>query len=135
MIQRIQTVLLILAVGLDVAFVFTPLFDEALQDPSKWISSALMAALLLSIAFTLVSIFIFKSRKRQIQWVKRAMILQIITIGCGTGVLFTLGGLGTYLWDEVISLGMIIVALVMQYGAVHYIKKDEELVRSMDRIR
>lgn len=63
------------------------------------------------------------------------MMLQIIAIGIGVAVLFTLGGFGKYLWDEAISLGLIVIALVLQYGAFHYINKDEKLVRSMDRIR
>lgn len=135
MIQRIQTVLLILAVGLDAAFFFTPLFDDALKDPSGWISSALIVALLFSVVFCLYSLVLFKNRPRQIHWVKRAMLFQIISLGCGLAVIFTLGGIGSFLWDELISLGMILVALIMQYGAIHYIKKDEDLVRSMDRIR
>lgn len=135
MIQRIQTVLLILAVGLNVAFVFTPLFEDAFRDPSGWISSALIAALVFAVVFCLFSIIIYKKRTRQIHWIKRAMLFQIIALGCGLAVIFTLGGIGSFLWDELISLGMILVGLVLQYGAIHYIKRDENLVRSMDRIR
>ncbi len=135
MIQRIQTVLLILAIGLNIAFVFTPMFYQVMADPSAWISSGLISALLLATLFSLVSIFLYKNRLNQARWVKRSMMLQIIAIGIGVAVLFTLGGFGKYLWDETISLGLIVIALVLEYGAFHYIHKDDKLVRSMDRIR
>jgi hypothetical protein len=61
--------------------------------------------------------------------------LQVIAFGFGIGILFSLGGIGTYLWDEALSVGTILSGLILQYLAIHFIKKDIELVRSMDRIR
>lgn len=135
MIQRIQTLLLILAVALNIGFIFTPLQAHAFADPTAWISSGLLAGLLIASVISLYSIFLFKDRKKQVLWVTRAMIFQIIAIGFAAGIMFTLGGIGNYLWDEGLSLLLIILALVLQYLAVHYIKKDENLVKSMDRIR
>ena len=135
MIQRIQTLLLILAVGLNIGFVFTPLQAHAFADPTEWISSGLVASLLLSTLVSIYSIFLFKKRMNQIRWIFRGMIFQIIAIGFAAAVMFTLGGIGNYLWDEGLSLALIVLALIAQYLAVHYIKKDEKLVRSMDRIR
>lgn len=135
MIQRIQTLLLILAIGLNIAFIFTPMFVQVKADPSTWISSGVMSALLLSTLISLISVFLYKNRKRQVRWVKRSMFLQIIAVGLGIAIFFSLGGFGRYLWDEAISLGLIIIALVLQYGAFYYINKDEKLVKSMDRIR
>lgn len=135
MIQRIQTLLLILAVALNVVFVFTPLQSQAMADPTGWISSGLLAGLLLSTLVTIFSIFLYKKRVSQMKWIVRAMIFQIIAIGFAAAVLVTLGGFGRYLWEEVISFALIVLALIVQYVAVHFIKRDENLVRSMDRIR
>jgi len=134
-IQRIQTLLLIIAVGLNIGFVFTPLQAHAFADPTEWISSGLIAGLLLSTLVTIYSIFLYKNRPNQIRWVTRGMIFQIIAIGFAAAIMFTLGGIGNYLWDEGISLGMIVLALIAQYISVYYIRRDENLVRSMDRIR
>lgn len=135
MIQRIQTVLLFLAAILNVCFIFTPLYDRALEDPTAWISSGLFSALLLSSAVSLFSIFLYKNRPFQVRWVRRGMIFQVLGIGFATGIIFTLGGFGSFLLDEIISLALIVLVLILQYGAVHFISKDDKLVKSMDRIR
>jgi hypothetical protein len=36
---------------------------------------------------------------------------------------------------EVFSVGLLVLALVFHYLALHYIDRDEKLVQSMDRIR
>jgi len=68
-------------------------------------------------------------------WVKKTMLLQTISLAAGLGVTLSLGGLGLYLWDEALGDVMLAASLLCQYGALYYIKKDEELVKSMDRIR
>lgn len=135
MIQRIQTIILLLAAILNGCFIFMPLFHRALEDPTAWISSGLFSALLLSSAVSLFSIFLYKNRPFQIRWVRRGMIFQVLGIGFGTGIVFTLGGFGAFLWDEIVSLALIVLVLVLQYIAIHFITKDENLVKSMDRLR
>lgn len=61
--------------------------------------------------------------------------MQVIGLGFATGVFFSLGGIGTYLWDEGVGLSLIVIALTFEVLALRGVKKDEELVRSMDRIR
>lgn len=68
-------------------------------------------------------------------WVKRAMFPQVVAFGFAVGVLFSLGGIGTYLWDEALGTGFIVVAFIFQFFGLRFIKKDEDKVRSMDRIR
>lgn len=106
-----------------------------MEDPQKWIGIGLSASLLIAMALDIISIGLYQKRKNQISWVKRAMAFQVIGIGFGLGVLFSLGGIGTYLWDEAIGCGLIILALVFQILALRGIKNDEKLVRSIDRIR
>lgn len=67
--------------------------------------------------------------------VKFGTYLQIIGLGAAFGVLFSLGGLRAQLFNDVLGVGLIILALLMFWLAGKWIKKDEELVKSMDRIR
>ncbi|MEO9887841.1 MAG: DUF4293 family protein [Balneola sp.] len=135
MIQRPQTLFLALSILSSLAVYFTPVYDKAMQDPQLWIGYGLASALLLSILLVLFSIFKFSDRKNQIKWVKVSMLPQIIGFGLALGVLFSLGGIGTYLWDEAIGAGLVLAALFFQGLALRFIKKDLDLVRSIDRIR
>lgn len=135
MIQRIQTVYLILGILLNSALYFTPLYGHALKDPSSWITIAISAAIALATLVILISIFLYKNRPKQVQLVKISMFLQIIGLGFLIGIFFSLGGVGLFLYEEVLSLLLPIVTLLFQYLAIRKIKKDEDLVRSMDRIR
>jgi len=134
-IQRIQSLYLIMAIVVNGLFFFTPLFYRALADPAAWISSGLFSALFLSAAVSLYSLFRFRNRPLQIRWIHRAMIFQVLGVGFGSGVLFTLGSLGRYEWRGILSLGLLLLVWIMQVLAVRAIDRDEKLVKSMDRIR
>ncbi|MCP9291603.1 DUF4293 family protein [Gracilimonas sediminicola] len=135
MIQRLQTVFLALASILNLSVYFTPIYEKAMNDPQLWIGIGLASSLLVALIINVFSIFLYNNRKNQIAWVKRAALLQVIGLGFCVGVLFSLGGIGTYLWDEALGTGLVIAGLLFQILALRFIKKDEELVRSMDRIR
>lgn len=135
MIQRIQTVFLALASILNLVVYFTPVYDKAMSDPQVWIGYGLAIALVLPILLNAYSIFLYNNRTSQISWVKKSALLQVVALGFGVGVLLSLGGFGTYMWDEAIGSGLIFLGLIFQILAMRYIRKDEELVRSMDRIR
>ncbi|TVQ71016.1 MAG: DUF4293 family protein [Balneolaceae bacterium] len=134
-IQRIQTVFLLLVLPVNIGFAFTPMFSHAMLDPSGWLSNGLIAALLFSMALSVFAVFLFRNRPNQMRWVKRAMFFQLIAIGMNIGIFFTVGRIGMNLLTEVFSVGLLALALVFQYLALHYIDKDEKLVKSMDRIR
>lgn len=135
MIQRIQTVYLSLSVVLNVAFLFTPLFGKISDDPSAWLSSTHYAALAFSGALSLYTIFLFRDRVKQMQWITYTVMFQAVVLGSAVGVVVSLGGFGTYLWDELASLGLPIAGVLTQFLAKASVKKDHELVKSMDRIR
>ena len=135
MIQRLQTVLLVLASILNLVVYFTPVYDKAMSDPQAWIGYGLAISLVLPMLINLYAIFLYEKRPSQISWVKRSALFQVIALGFGVGVLLSLGGFGTYMWDEALGSGLIFLALIFQILAMRYIRKDEELVRSMDRIR
>ncbi|MEX0724226.1 MAG: DUF4293 family protein [Gracilimonas sp.] len=135
MIQRIQTVFLILAILLNLAVYFTPIYEKAMNDPQQWIGIGMASSLLIAMVLNVVCIFLYNNRRNQIVWVKRAALIQVIGFGFCVGVLFSLGGIGTYLWDEALGTGLVFFGLIFQILTMRYIRKDDELVRSMDRIR
>lgn len=135
MIQRIQTLFLFLIVPINIGFAFTPMFSHAMMDPSGWLSNGIIAALVFSMALSLYAIFLFRDRQNQMRWVKRSMFFQLIAIGMVIGIFFTVGRVGMNLLHEAMGAGLITGGLLLQYLALHFIDKDEKLVRSMDRIR
>ena len=135
MIQRLQTVFLFLAFLLDGGVFFNALYSHAINDPQQWIGITFAIILTLAALGSLVCIFLYKNRKNQISWVTRIMAIQIIALGFGIGIYISLGGFGTYLWDETIGLGLLLFAFIFQLYARKKVKDDIELIKSMDRIR
>lgn len=135
MIQRLQTLFLALATLLNLSAYFTPIYEKAMDDPQQWIGLGLAISLMIAMVSNVVSIFLYKNRRNQIVWIKYSALFQVIGFGFRTGVLFSLGGIGTYLWDEALGTGLVFLGLIFQILAIRFVRKDEELVRSMDRIR
>lgn len=135
MIQRPQTIYLILAALLNLAVFFTPIYRESMNDPVQWIGFGLATTLTLTMILAIVAVFLYKNRVLQLKVVKGATYSEIIALGSSTGVLFSMGGIGTFLWPELLSTSIIILCMIFLWMAGKGIKKDEELVQSMDRIR
>lgn len=135
MIQRIQTVYLLLAVVLNLSVFFTPLYRHSFNDPSAWIGMSFAGLLSVAMVLSFISIFMYGNRVNQLKWVKAASYFQVAALAIAVAILFTLGGFGRFLWKEVISTGLIVVSLILLWMAGRRIKKDQELVDSMDRIR
>ena len=135
MIQRIQSVYLFLAAVLNGTIFFNVLYTHAMNDPQQWVGLGFTAVLIISALFSIVCIFFYKNRSRQIKWTGGAIALQTIAFGWGVGIYISLGGFGAFLWDETIGIAILFIALVATIMARKKIKDDEELVRSMDRIR
>jgi len=111
------------------------MYRHALNDPAEWIGITFAGFLTVAMLLSLVSIFMYGNRQNQIKWVKGASYFQIAALGIAVAILFTLGGFGRFLWMEVVSTGLITVSLILLWMAGRRIKKDQELVDSMDRIR
>lgn len=135
MIQRPQTVYLLFATLLNVAVFFNSIYSQAMVDPAVWIGYGLAISLTLALLLALGSVFLYNNRSNQMKVVKAGTYLQIVALGFAAGVLFSLGGFGVFLWQETIGVALIALSLVMFWLAGRGIKKDEELVKSMDRIR
>jgi len=134
-IQRIQHLFLFIAVVLNAVFFLSPLFNRALEDPASWISSGIAAGIGIASVMSIIIIFIFRQRTQQMVWLRRALLFQILGIGSSIGVLFSMGGFHINLIDEALSALLLLVAFLMMILALIFIRKDEQLVRSMDRLR
>lgn len=135
LIQRPQTIYLIIAVLLNLGVFFNSIYNKAMADPAEWIGYGLAISVTLAMIIAAISVFLYKNRSLQLRAVKFGTYLQIIALGFATGVLFSLGGFGVFLWEESIGVALLILSLVMFWLAGNGIKKDEALVKSMDRIR
>jgi hypothetical protein len=134
-IQRIQHLFLFIAVVLNAVFFFSPLFNRAFEDPSSWIPSAIAAGIGVATLLSVGIIFLYRQRTQQMNWLRRALLFQILGLGSSVGVLFSMGGFHINLIDEAISVLLPLFAFLFMIIALIYIRKDEQLIRSMDRLR
>ncbi|SMO59701.1 DUF4293 family protein [Fodinibius sediminis] len=135
MIQRIQSIILFLSFLLNGSVFFNALYEHAVTDPGSWIGITFAVTLTLAALLPLVSIFLYNNRQFQLRVVTISLWTEILALGFGTGIYSSLGGFGSFLWDESIGLGLLIAALLLTLFARKKIKDDIELVKSMDRIR
>lgn len=146
MIQRIQSVFLLLASGatfglFGLPFASTPdaitsstIFGDAIFNLQDHI--ALLVLFGLAGLLALVAIFLFKNRKLQTNLGRFALIANVIGLVLAI-ILFmqdkaTLGAVDPS--DEA-GLYMPFIAVVFLGLALRFIAKDENLVKSMDRLR
>ena len=135
MLQRIQTVYLALSIVLNGVMFATALFKRTIEGPQHWISIWITVVALLSVVVSFWAIFQYSKWIQQIKIIRIAQLFQVMLLGGSFGILISLGGIGTYLWDEAIGIVLIIAAFMAQYLAVRGIRKDQELIKSMDRLR
>jgi len=129
--QRIQTIFLIVSALAGVAYLFVPIAEVdqlIIYGKSDVISTAI------AIGVTLFSIFIiaqFKDRKLQM----RCCIINIllaVALG-GTSIFAAMQSSGNP--NYVFAVGVPVLIIISLWLAYRNIKKDEDLVKSMDRFR
>jgi uncharacterized membrane protein YwaF len=141
MIQRIQSVWLALAAICGFAMAKVPLFSATLTDLSKrniLASESLLAfALIIGIAaMSVVAIFLFKNRPTQYKLAISGALLSFVVIGLQVYYIEAFKKAnpiqqGTYLWGGLLPIAMVILLFM----AASAIKKDEKLIKSLDRLR
>jgi hypothetical protein len=136
MIQRIQTVYLILAlVIIGVLPFFIPLFKMDGKD-FYFMQSQLYAALFgLSCALSLLGILSYKKRQHQFVIGRLNIILNLILLGLFVYRSLNLSGETPAVSEKGIGMFLPIVSIVFLVLANKAIKKDEDLVKSVDRLR
>jgi len=157
MIQRIQTIFLALVVVLGIVFSFLPVLGfsgyEAeyimnayktitLDDLNTVIAKNMGVGVMQGLVFlvALATIFLFKNRSLQMKLSKLNILLialQIAAIVMYSDVVRT--AIGPNANDVLVSLKfgafIPVISLILTYLAIHFIKKDDKLVRSADRLR
>lgn len=131
MIQRIQSIFLLIAAGL-FAYMsfFSPIWvlpNEELmaQDDTKMFVLCLSSMLL-----TLIALFVFANRRLQMKLIRLTIITElIISVRMYLVTLEHNVSIGT---NTYLLLAAAFIALILAYRGV---KKDDDLVRSADRVR
>jgi hypothetical protein len=144
MIQRIQTVYLLLATIGSGGLIFV--FDlwknmegisffvmDAFNSGNTWL--LMMAVLFFISAFlTFFTIFLFKNRKLQFVLGRLSILINFILLGVLIYFSQNLSG-ETIVSEKGIGLVIPILSIVLVVLANRAIKRDEELVKSVDRLR
>lgn len=135
MIQRIQSIFLLIAVV--VSGVLSNVFD-LWKSGVEWMQAndyyGIFALFLASAVLSLVVIFLYKDRKRQLIFNRINLMLNLVLVGLLVFRLFNLPGDGVSS-EKGVGLFLPLVSMVMLVLANRSIKKDEKLVKSIDRIR
>jgi len=136
MIQRIQTIYLLITAGISAGLIFV--FDlwktnegEVVyaQDNVFYLSLFLLSAIL-----SLVSIFRYKNRKSQFVLGRLNIILNFILLGIFVYQSLNLSG-ETEVSEKGIGVLLPVFSIVFLVLANKAIKRDEDLVKSVDRLR
>jgi hypothetical protein len=135
MLQRIQTLylLVVAAVSSGLIFVCNLWTNENVVVFAKDETIALVA-FLLSATLALFSIFNFKNRQFQFVLGRLNIILNLILLGFFVYLSLNLSG-ETTVSEKGIGMFLPIVSIVFLVLANKAIKKDEDLVKSVDRLR
>jgi hypothetical protein len=137
MIQRIQTVYLLVALVIlgALPFVF-PLFTMSDGKEFRFMNDSFYTVLFgLSTTLTLISIMYFKKRQHQFVLNRLTIILNLILLGLFVYRSLNLSGEAVQVSEKGIGMFLPIVAIVFLALANRAIKKDEDLVKSADRLR
>jgi len=144
MIQRIQSLYLFIGavISLGLSFVFSLWINVVNVEyyvmnllAEKEITIKIIPILfILSGLMSLVSIFLFKKRKDQFVMNRLNILINLILLGVLIYHLLTLSG-ETQVSEKGIGLGLPIIVIVLLVMANKAIKKDEDLVKSVDRLR
>jgi peptidoglycan/LPS O-acetylase OafA/YrhL len=137
MLQRIQTVYLIFVfIFVGVLPFFIPLWSINGIQPYFFIQNMIYIVINAVISvLTLVSIFSFNNRQNQFVINRLNIILNLILLGLFLYHLLNLSGETQKVSEKGVGIFLPIVAIVLLVFANKSIKKDEDLVKSADRLR
>lgn len=149
MIQRVQTLFLLAIVGLSTILIFKPfeiikdfnnvylvsLMPGCLSDIMKPAIYGPMALNFIIIILTLYTIFKFKRRTKQIKFCQIILVLSTLLIGGMFMFTFAKTENPLAVVDYTKYAFIPAINIVLAFLARWFIKKDDRLVRSADRIR
>ena len=137
MLQRIQTIYLLLALIISAVLPFVfPLWLLSNGKEFFFMQSEVYTLILgLSIMLSLMSILFYKKRQNQFVMNRLNIILNLILLGLFVYRSLNLSGETIAVSEKGIGMFQPIVAIVLLVLANKAIKKDEDLVKSVDRLR
>ena len=137
MIQRIQTLYLLLAFVITgiVPFII-PLWTMSDGKPYFFMQNQIYVIVLgLSTTLTLLGVISYKKRQNQFVIGRLNIILNLILLGLFVYRSLNLSGETPAVSEKGIGMFLPIISIVMLVLANKAIKKDEDLVKSVDRLR
>lgn len=145
MIQRIQSVWLLLAAAINVGLIFFGIYKADVVDGAITITKEITATneiiLLLIMAVTIilpfVSIFMFGNRKRQVNMSVLSIVMNIAFIAVAIMIVSNFKNQTPAPTDGTYLLGIFfpIIAIVFLILAIRGIRKDIKTIKSLDRLR
>ncbi len=136
MLQRIQTIYLLIAAGVSAGLIFVFhlwITNESISVYAK--DNMLYFGLFIGSAIlSLIAIFMYKNRKSQFVLGRLNIILNFILLGFFVYQSLNISG-ETAVSEKGIGMLLPIVSIVFLALANKAIKKDEDLVKSVDRLR
>ena len=143
MIQRIQSVYLLLASVISGVLIFVfnlwtsiskDIFAIDLLNRESYLLKLIPVLFLVSAILAFVAIFLYKNRKLQFVIGRLAILVNLILLGLLIYVSLTLPG-EVSISEKGIGMFIPIIAILLIVLANKAIKKDEDLVKSVDRLR
>jgi hypothetical protein len=143
MIQRIQTVYLLLTSIISGVLIFVfnlwksiekSIFALDLLNSEFFLLKGIPVLFLVSAILAFVAIFLFKNRKLQFVMGRLTILINLILLGLLIYVSLTLPGEAS-VSEKGIGMFIPILAILLLVLANKAIKKDEDLVKSVDRLR
>lgn len=136
MLQRIQTIYLLIAAGVSAGLIYVFELWITSEDVKVYAANNnyVYAAFLTSALISMVSIFRYKNRKSQFMLGRLNIILNFFLLGFFVYQSLNVSG-ETAVSEKGIGMFIPIVSIVFLALANKAIKKDEDLVKSVDRLR
>lgn len=156
MIQRIQSVYLLLAALCAMATLFVPLATFATGAENQLISACglafrtcgiaadaetlqrpwgILVCSGLSAVVSLYTIFRYKDRKQQMRFCRFGMAIQAFAVAASGTYIAVFASKHAYTFSPNAGIALPLLAFVFLWLALRGIRKDEALVRAADRIR
>jgi len=137
MIQRIQSIYLLISFILITLMLFLPLviIDEMVINASNKQTLAVTILVSLIALISLVTIFLYKKRNLQVRLCIYNMLLMVAVEGLLYYYVYKitkeLDAIVQYQFAAILPL----IALILTYLALRAIRRDDAIVKSLDRIR
>ena len=137
MIQRIQTIYLLIVAGISAGLTFLVNLWVTIEEVVVFAKDEIVyfSMFMVSAILALIAIFMFKNRKFQFVLGRLNIILNFILLGLFVYRSLSISGETSDVSEKGIGILLPIFSIVFLVLANKAIKKDEDLVKSVDRLR